>query len=344
VKIIYYSKYSALGPSSRYRAFQFQESFRRSGIDFQISELFDDHYFDILRAPSGPSFFKKIPYTISRFRSRNAVLKANSSALAVIEQQLFPYIPFSAEKRCLPDRYLIEFDDAIYLTHPRKLPHLIEHAAGVIAGNETLATFARRFNQNVDVIPTVLDTKKFMPHPKPDRKKIILGWSGLEYNYPYLKTIVPVLRGICRRKDVELRILSGSPPGDFDLPYVFVKWDPDREVQQLNELDIGLMPLLIDEWCKGKCGFKLLQYMALEIPSVSTPVGVNTRIVQDGINGFLATAAEDWESKLLSLIENESQRATMGKAARSTVVSHYSTDTWFPKLADLYRSYAEKVR
>ena len=341
MKITYYSKYSNLGPSSRYRAYQYADQFRAGGFDFQISELFDDAYFNILRTSEPLRTFQKVPYALSRFHHRKKALKMDRSDLSVIEQQLFPYIPFSIEKNYLPSRYLFEFDDAIYLTHPAKIPKVIQNASGVIAGNETLAGFANRFNRNVHVIPTALNTDVFKPAQKSPREKVILGWSGLEYNFLYLEMLTPVLQKLIQNLPVEIRILSGSKPRGFDFPFRFEMWDPVSEVEQLNEFDIGLMPLKMDQWCKGKCGFKLLQYMSLEIPSVATPIGVNERIIQNGVNGFLAEALSEWESRLCELITNLELRQRLGKAARSTVLAGYSTSVWFPKLAALYRSYLD---
>jgi glycosyltransferase involved in cell wall biosynthesis len=339
VKITYYSKYSSIGPSSRYRAFQYVEQFRSAGFEFRISELFDDRYFDILRSEGPARTLKKIPYTLSRFSERKEDLQNDASDLTVIEQQLFPYLPFSFEKKYLPKKYILEFDDAIYLTHPEKFPRVLSAATAVIAGNETLAEYSRPLNANVHVVPTALDTSVFTPGPKNQREKLTLGWSGLEYNFQYLKLIAPILRRIVEQHAVEVLILSGSPPINPGFPYRFEKWDPEREVEQLNQFDIGLMPLKMDDWCKGKCGFKLLQCMALEIPSVATPVGVNQQIIRNGINGLLAKELSDWESCLSQLIENQELRASMGTAARATVIEQYSTDVWFPQLAAIYKMY-----
>jgi glycosyltransferase involved in cell wall biosynthesis len=340
VKISYYSKYSGIGPSSRYRAYQYADLFRAAGFEFRISELFDDRYFDILRSEGAARTLKKIPYTLSRFSKRKEELRNDSSDLTVIEQQLFPYLPFSLEKKYLPQKYVIEFDDAIYLTHPEKFPRLLKAATAVIAGNDTLAEFARPLNVNVHVVPTALNTSVFKPGPKDQREKLILGWSGLEYNFQYLEILAPVLQRIIQQHKVEVRVLSGSQPANLGFAYRFEKWDPDREVEQLNQFDIGLMPLKMNDWCKGKCGFKLLQYMSLEIPSVATPVGVNEQIIRNGINGFLAKDLSEWENCLSDLISNPARRESMGRAARSTVIEQYSTDVWFPQLTAIYKTYA----
>ena len=341
MKITYYSKYSKLGPSSRYRAFQFADSLQAAGVDFRISELFDDRYFEILRMPEPLRVLQKIPYSLARFHARKLVARNDESDLCVIEQQLFPYLPFVFEQKYLPARYLFEFDDAIYLTHPKKLPKIIQRARGVIAGNQTLAEYAQNFNNNVHQVPTVLNTNHFKPLPKKRKERVTLGWSGLEYNFPYIQLLSPVLEKLVQKFSVEIVILSGSSPRGFTFPFRFEKWDPAREVEQLNEFDVGLMPLRMDEWSRGKCGFKLLQYMSLEIPSVATSIGVNREIVQQGTNAFLAENLREWESFLSVLITDSKLRESVGKAGRSTVLENYSTGVWFPKLLSIYRKYAK---
>jgi glycosyltransferase involved in cell wall biosynthesis len=340
VKITYYSKYSNLGPSSRYRAFQFADSFRTAGVDFRISQLFDDHYFDILRMAEPVRTLQKIPYALARFHGRKLAARKDDSDLSVIEQQLFPYLPFAFEQKYLPASYLFEFDDAIYLTHPKKLPKIIQKARAVIAGNQTLAEYAQKFNENIHTVPTVLNTDLFKPLRKEPMDRVILGWSGLEYNFPYIRLLSPVLEKLVQKFPVEIVILSGSPPRGLTFPFRFEKWDPVREVEQLNEFDIGLMPLKMDEWSRGKCGFKLLQYMSLESTSVATSVGVNREIVQQGMNSFLAEDLRDWETFLCKLISDKNLRHSVGKAGRSTVLDNYSTSVWFPKLLSIYRKYA----
>jgi glycosyltransferase involved in cell wall biosynthesis len=342
VKIAYFSKYNSHGPSSRYRIYQFLEEFRSVGIDLRIFPLFEDEYFDILKETEPAQTIKKTAYTSGRFRRRRAELRRNDSDLTVIEQQLFPYLPISVESKYLPQKFVLEFDDAIYLTHPRKMPEVIRKACAVITGNRTLAEYAEEFNSNVSVIPSVLDTRKFRPIEKQPRERVVLGWTGLEYNFPYLKILEPVLKELTARYPLDIVIISGSPPRSFLFPFRFVQWETDREVEQINELDIGVMPLQTDEWCRGKCGFKLLQYMALEIPAVATSIGVNRQIIESGRNGFLAETLEDWTMHLARLIENPQLRTDIGKSARVTVLEHYSLDVWFPTLAALYRRYAQE--
>jgi len=341
VNVNYYSKYSRLGPSSRYRVFQFLDLFKMEGVDVHIQSLFDDSYFQFLRSQSSSKKkFRKVAYVASRFEKRRKALGSANPGLTVIEQQLFPYLPFFLEKPFLPERYVLEMDDAIYLTHPKKIPELIRNAHGIIVGNETLAEYSRKWNQNVHVIPTVLDTDWFLPPEKKEEDKIKIGWSGLEYNFKYLRQLRQVFLYLATTYPVEIVILSGSEPQNLDFPFRFVKWDPDHEVEQIRHFDIGIMPLEMDEWSQSKCGMKLLQYMALEIPAVATPAGVNAKIIEEGENGFTALSEEEWIQRLAQLIENPSLKLKMGKNARETVVKSYSVKSWFPRLLALYKQLA----
>jgi glycosyltransferase involved in cell wall biosynthesis len=337
VNVNYYSKYSQIGPSSRYRIFQYVDLFQAHGIKVQVQSLFDDSYFEFLRsAPSITQSLQKSLYVASRFEQRRKALRSAKKGLNVIEQQLFPYLPFFLESPFLPDRYVLEMDDAIYLTHPKKIPEVVRNAHAIVVGNEMLGVFARRFNSQVHMIPTVLDTDRFHPAEKQSAEKVTIGWSGLEYNFKYLRQLRQVFLYLVTTFPVEIVILSGSEPQDLGFPFRFEKWDPDCEQDQIAKFDIGIMPLEMDEWSRSKCGMKLLQYMALEIPSVATPAGVNAEILEEGKNGFPALTEEEWIERLSLLIQDAALRRNMGKMARKKVVEEYSVKAWFPRLLQLY--------
>lgn len=338
MKLGYFTRYSRRGPSSRYRVFQFEGRYRDAGVSLDAQVLFDDRYFEILRS-SFPAA-RKPSYILSRYLQRKEVLRSYTADLVVVEHQLYPYLPFVFERKSLPARYLLEFDDAIYLKHPRKMPGLIREAAAVITGNRILAEYALQFHSDVHVVPTVLDTDVFAPREKAPSDRIRIGWTGLEYNFDYLRLLAPVFRNLVAKYPVEVVILSGSSPSGFHFPFRFETWDPERETEQINEFDIGVMPLEDDSWSRGKCGMKLLQFMSMQIPAVASPVGVNREILQEGVNGFTARSLAEWEERLAMLIQDADLRRRMGIAARERIVRDYSVDVWFPKILDLLRRYA----
>ncbi|HNK14299.1 MAG TPA: glycosyltransferase family 4 protein [Nitrospira sp.] len=343
-----------MGPSSRYRVYQFLPHLQQAGIDCHVDPLFGARYFSILRLRS--SLLQgclKVPYVLARFLKRlGTLLTLGRQDLIVIEGQLFPYAPPLIERLLcwLQYRLVFELDDAIYLTHghERKMPVLLAMAAGVIAGNDRLAAYATQFSSQVTVVPTVVDTARFVPKPipttvarDPHDETITIVWIGLAYNLKYLDVVAPVLRRLQERYPVKLRVVCSQPPALPGVDIEFRPWTWQREVDDLQDATIGVMPLEDTEWARGKCALKLLQYLAVGLPAVASPVGVNSDIIVDGDNGFLATTEDEWYERLHALCRQPELRTRMGQAGRRTVESHYSLALWGPRLADVYRSFAE---
>lgn len=236
-------------------------------------------------------------------------------------------------------KIVFDFDDAIWLKdisagnqslswlkNPAKTAGIICLSDMVFAGNKYLAVYAKQFNQNVKIVPTTIDMnyhKKVNHLPK---NKICIGWTGTSTTLKHFKTALPVLKKLKIKygEKIFFKIICDVP---FEVQSLDIKsefWKLDKEIEQLSEFDIGIMPLPDDIWSKGKCGFKGLQYMALEIPAVLAAVGVNNEIIRDGINGFLASSAQEWESKLSRLIESKELREKTGKEGKKTIEKYYS--------------------
>jgi glycosyltransferase involved in cell wall biosynthesis len=213
----------------------------------------------------------------------------------------------------------------------------------VTVGNETLAAFARCHAAAVTVIPSTIDTDLYTVRPRPANARPVVGWTGSETTVRYLQALLPTLRRLRQRIEFELRVIGGK----VDLVEEegrFVPWQATTEVEDLRPLDVGLMPLADDEWSRGKCGMKALQYMALAIAPVVSPVGVNAAIVQDGVNGFHAKSEEEWMDRIALLLRNPQLRETFGRAARRTVEASYSAKVQAPRLAAVLRSVAGAAR
>jgi len=242
-------------------------------------------------------------------------------------------------------KIIYDFDDAIWLTDNfneswvekilrwrSKVPSICKWSYKVSAGNEYLASYARKFNPNVVVNPTTIDTQKVhrfdLRSEKRSSDRIVIGWTGSYSTLKYLNEIEAVLRKIeTKFNHVDFWVIADRAP-DLQLSRLaFKPWSVETEVSDLAEFDIGIMPLPDDEWTKGKCGFKALQYMSLEIPTVASPVGVNTLIVEHGINGFLAKNLNEWESYLSLLIEDNDMRRKFGIAARQKLELNYSVQS-----------------
>lgn len=352
--VTYFSKSSIIGPSSRYRIFQFLPHLQAAGIDCRVAPLFGEMYFSILAVQSSAlRALLKIPYVFACFLKRLwALLVMGKQDLIVIEGQLFPYAPPLAERllRWCRYRVAIEMDDAIYLTpgHERKMPALLSMATGAIVGNDRLAAYANQFSSRVCVVPTVVDTERFKPDSTrstgssaQNSEAITIVWIGLAYNLKYLNVLAPALRALQPTFHLTLRVVCSQPPYMPGVEIDFRTWDFQREVADLQDATVGVMPLEDTEWARGKCGLKLLQYLAVGIPAVASPVGVNRDIIVDGENGFLAATEQDWYERLDALCRQPQLRARMGQAGRRTVEERYSLAVWGPRLAGVYRTLTE---
>jgi glycosyltransferase involved in cell wall biosynthesis len=240
-------------------------------------------------------------------------------------------------------RMVFDFDDAIWLPNisennkkfewlknPKKTPSLIAIANLVIAGNDFLANYALRFNSNVQVIPTTIDTTYHKrKNDAVHRERICIGWTGSHTTIQHFKQAILVLKQLQKKygNKIYFKLIGDENYHNEELNLKGIKWKLEDEIEQLSEIDIGIMPLPDDEWAKGKCGLKGLQYMALEIPCVMSPVGVNCEIISEGINGFLAKDENEWVEKISLLIENPALRKKIGIEARKTVEGRYSVNS-----------------
>ncbi|MEM7109943.1 MAG: glycosyltransferase [Bacteroidota bacterium] len=243
-------------------------------------------------------------------------------------------------------KIIYDFDDAIWLEDHKergsmlaklkwksKVGSICKWSFKVSAGNAYLADHARKFNHNVIVNPTTIDTQ-LMHNPElykmlSSRKKqeMCIGWTGTHSTLQYLSEILPVLRKLEEQYEFKFRVISNKRP-DFELRNAeFVPWQKESEIEDLMAIDIGIMPLTDDPWSRGKCGFKALQYMALEKPTVVSPVGINRKIIEHGVTGYHCTTLEDWHNYLLELLINQKKRIEMGKKGRQFVKKHYSLES-----------------
>jgi glycosyltransferase involved in cell wall biosynthesis len=243
-------------------------------------------------------------------------------------------------------KIIYDYDDAIWLTDVKsetRLNRLIKNRGKVSTicalsyrvscGNSYLAAYAGSYNTSVVVNPTTIDTdglhvKNRVPLSGKENQQLTIGWTGSHSTLKYLETIEFVLQRIEQAYPaVNFVVIADKPPKLAIRRMTFVPWKEESEIADLMTIDIGIMPLPDDEWSKGKCGFKILQYMSLNIPSVSSAVGVNQDIVRHNENGFLCTTDEEWFRALATLIESPTLRHQFGVAGRETVVHHYSVNS-----------------
>jgi glycosyltransferase involved in cell wall biosynthesis len=224
-----------------------------------------------------------------------------------------------------------------WLKNPGKIPRVLAAADLVLAGNRYLADYAGQHNRQVQIVPTTIDTEAYRPRATPREGAVCIGWSGSFSTIRDFRLALPVLRRLRARfgERVCFRVIGDDRFRDDELGIVGQPWRADSEVADLHQIDIGLMPLPDNDWSRGKCGLKGLQYMALGIPTLMSPVGVNAEIIQDGKNGFLPSTEEEWEQRLAALIESPELRQRIGAAGRQRVEEQYSVRAWRDRYCDL---------
>ena len=232
-----------------------------------------------------------------------------------------------------------------WLKFPGKTGTICRLAAHVIAGNSYLASYSSRFNQNVSVVPTTIDTVKYqLEEPKVIADTPVIGWTGSYTTVYHLNTARRVLMRLAEKERFRVRVIGTDSYQIAGVEVEVMPWCPETETADLRAIDIGIMPLPDDEWARGKCGCKALQYMGLGIPTVCSPVGVNTKIIQHDENGLLATTEDQWIEELTRLLHSPSLRERLGKAGRATVEAEYSTSKHAPRVYEILESVMRSAR
>ncbi len=342
-KILVLTPYPESSADTRYRISQFIPFLSKNGWQVSLRPFMDERLFKIYNQKS--MIIETILRSITRFFSRVVdCLSAWNYDVIFIHKEAFPFGPPFLEKliHTLNPNIIYDMDDAFW-THPpqftqigkvfrdnNKIQKIVKLSSLILVGNDYIYDYVKVLNPNVVHFPTILDTNIYQPRTEIEDDVITIGWVGRWSSQHYLHLLQPVFTKLTNRHD-NLRFLFIGVSEDFympDIPIVKQKWTLENEITSLIPFDIGIMPLPDDEYSKGKCGFKLLQYMALGIPSVASPVGVNSRIITDGENGFLAMTNEEWEENLEILISNKSLRKAIGINGRKTVEDDYSLEKY----------------
>jgi glycosyltransferase involved in cell wall biosynthesis len=346
-------------PSQRFRFEQYVDFLAEHGFETTFSPIVREEEYPFLYAP-GNTARKARMFARGLAERLWQSLRRPDADVAIVQReaiQLGTTVFESALARSRT-RLVFDFDDAIWLPdtspanrrmawlkRPGKVPRLIRLSDQVWAGNDYLAGYARQFSDAVHVVPTTVDTDRHRPSPGGDgARPVVLGWTGSASTLKHFELVVPVLLRIRERfgDQITLKLIGDGAYRNDALGLRGAAWREATEIEDLRDIDIGLMPLPDDEWAEGKCGLKALQFMALELPVVTSPVGVNTAIIEDGANGFLATTDDEWFDRLAALIESAELRARIGAAARATVVERYSVasqrETYLRLLSELTAS------
>lgn len=341
---------SNFDPASRFRFIQLIPHLQRAGWQIDHRPNCPDRQW---KSPLRSSLARAVHY-----RAGRTLMKANRlrDVLDASEfDAVFVNRDFASEGRLfqklfwpLVQKSVFDFDDAIFIgPHEKQVRWLCAHSFWVTPGNDYLASYARRFTDRVTVIPTVIDTDKYVPrsyaNSQPDCVRV--GWSGSDQSihatlFPHL----PMLARLQARIDFELVVITNTKPTlpVSGLRWTFHPWCQEEEPFLESKMDIGIMPLVDDEFQKGKCALKLLQYMAAGLPTVGSPVGVNKEVVLQGVTGMLASTEDDWHRSLETLIRSKMARCSMGCSGREHCGKNYSIHRWLPVLTNIFDSVREK--
>jgi glycosyltransferase involved in cell wall biosynthesis len=340
-------------PGQRYRIEQWEPLLRERGVEITYAPFEDEELHGLIYKP-GMVRKKLTLVTRSLSRRLTHIRRAKDYDLVYILREAALLGPPVFEKLIHQRRVPIvfDFDDAIfvsyrspsngylsYLKFASKTKTICRLASHVMVGNPYLADYARQVNDRVTIVPTTIDTEKYqVPPPKNSSGPPVIGWTGSHSTVQHLDTLRSALKKLAERESFRLRVI-GTPSYECSPVDVEVRmWRSETEVQDLTDVDIGVMPLPDDRWSKGKCGLKALQFMALGIPTVLSPVGVNIDIIQDDQNGFIAATEDEWVEKLSRLLRSRELRQRLGQAGRATVEQKYSAITQAPRVHEIFKS------
>lgn len=315
-------------PSSRYRVLQYLPALKEAGIDATVTP-FPETLAEEQRIYSGAGEYDVV--FIHRKRLSKFWIRTLRKAAKKIVYDFDDAVMF---------RDTLSVGEQESVRRRRRFERTCKMADLVLAGNSYLAEFAKPLNENTVILPTVIDMGRYGPRPWGGQPgKITLGWIGDTGSFAYLEAQKPLFEAIGKAvPDLQFKVISSRFPKYEGLPVIPAKWSAETEVADLQSLDIGVMPVPDDPWSKGKCGLKLLQYMAAGVPAVASPVGANIDILQDGVQGFHAATEAQWIEAVRKLAGDVALRARMGKAAHARVKEHYSLEAASPKFVKLLQS------
>ncbi len=338
MKVLFLTKYTYEGASSRYRIYQYISIFTKKGIECIISPFFCDKYIKLLYSNKHISSYLLIKYLIRRII---ILLSSRKYDLLVIEKELIPYFPplFEYILHKLKIKYILDYDDAIFHNYDKnnlliirkllgkKINRVMSWASYIVTGSAYLTEYAKKYNKNVIEIPTVVDISKYKLAKKKEDNEFIIGWIGSPSSSEYLISILSSLKKFSTTYNCKIKIIGFDKRLVHiltDLPLEIIEWNEDTEIEEISSFTVGIMPLINSPFAKGKCGFKLIQYMACGMPIIASPIGANLNIVEHNINGFLADNYQDWFKYLEILYSNNELRSYMGNKGKKIVKNKYS--------------------
>jgi len=354
-KLLVLSRYTRLGASSRLRTMQFERWLERGGFEVDYAPFFDDAY--LQRLYGGASNMSAL---VGYYRERVAQIRRRPQPdLIWIEKEVFPWLPWFLEQSLLPKGIPIvsDYDDAVFHRYDshrlapvrwllgKKIDLVMRSSALVTAGNGYLSERATASGAgHVKIVPTVVDLEHYKLRGSfSTTDKLSVGWIGTPETWSsFALARYKKMQNAVEQNDAVFLAVGAALDRSFCGHLKILPWSEDKEVELIQSMAIGVMPLPDTPWTRGKCGYKLIQYMACGLPVIASPVGVNTEIVEHGVNGFLATTDAEWREALVMLLRDPDLRNRMGAAGRQKVEEQYSLQIWGPRVADMLSKVARE--
>jgi len=355
MKALMLTRYERSGASSRLRMIQYGDALQSQGIEHLLAPFFDQSYLERLysgQSTRGPTF--------SAYARRVSQLRqAGQADLLWLEKEALPWLPWVIERALIPTGIplVVDYDDAVFHRYDmhrtsavrrllgRKLDWLMESAALITAGSRYLADRAKAAGaRRIEIVPTVVDLNAYTQQPAPvPTQPPSIGWIGTPSTWTeYMVPLMPLLGQGAEAHGARITVVGAGRAAATHPLLDNLPWTEESEVARIHEMDIGIMPLTDTPWARGKCGYKLIQYMACGIPVIASPVGVNAEIVEHGVNGFLASTEAEWTEALRTLLSDPALRARMGEEGRRKVERDYSLQVWGPRVAQMLRDVASQ--
>jgi glycosyltransferase involved in cell wall biosynthesis len=354
MNVLLLTHYPRAGASSRVRFYQYLEYLKRHGLEVAVAPLFGDRYLSMRPHRCRPPLGELLRRYAVRMRWLTQV---RGFDLLWIEGELFPGLPAWTESlvRRLGVPYVVDYDDAVFHRYDqspvpgvrcllgRKVDRVMRGAALVVVGNAYLAERARRAGARAVVqVPSVVDLDRYAIAAPAEARPVTIGWIGSWSTAKYLRGVAEALTELSRDPNTRVIAVGADPARVAGLPIEARSWSETTEVSEIQGFDIGIMPLDDGPWERGKCGYKLIQYMACGKPVVASPVGANRDIILHGINGFHASTTDDWMWALRELRSRPGLRARMGAEGRRVTEQRYSLSAMAPLMHEVLCSAARR--
>lgn len=348
MKILFLPKYNELGPSSRYRIYQYLDSYKNAGINVKVSPLFGAHFF------VSNKIVKILGTLFYYFRRFFNLLQVYKYDIIYIEYELFPYCSSVFEKlfTILKVRYIVDYDDAIFHNYNQsnnrlirfllsnKIDTVIKNASYVITGSPYLTEYATKLNSNCIEIPTSVSKKKYISQSDSEKNTVFtIGWIGSRTTSANVLKLIPAFEALREKIDFQLNLIGFDENESNKLAHLnanIIAWEAGSEIAEIRKFDLGIMPLDVTPFNQGKCGFKLIQYMGCSLPTVSTPLEANVKINRNGKN-LHAKTSDVWVTAIEKVYHNQHYFREVGIENYKDFEKYYTVENNSGAYINLFR-------